>query len=550
MKEKQKEAVKDDLSGEFRPKMHLVFRVLMLLICALYLDDAGMRKSFSFTFKQPALSGTVDKVAANKKMKQTSMKDFMAGSSSRPIPETSTKFKVSSPTKPKPAWNASAGSPSKARQSVKPQSTLSTLSIALEKLAMPRPVRPNTSMGFASTSGEGKEKERAVDDGAVGRKRDGVVNLSMGGVGGRGLKRSATVGDDSFSTMVGREDKTPSSSKSAVIAEATVGHKPTSEPSTTTGSTAAPSSPPKAGNSSPTRPSVNAPSVGSSIRQSAATTTLKSNTFADRGAKVFGAHGSGSGILSGGRSGIVIGNGALGRKVSKKTSLPSVMDSPVKGGSGWNPMSEVAEDEPSVRVDDGDASMRSAAGLPTAINDEGSEMGKSREKSTVGWKQNASMRASMASQSLTQSLSGMPRTPSKGSMGPPRTPGRSASSTYPTVASGSKDGRDEEKRKVRDETVLALKSAPSALGRVRSGTDGHVGSSRSARIFAQEKIAEPEAASEVIEEKGNSVLNVLKECIIFVDVRTDGGDDAGSLFVDMLKGMGARVGELLMLILI
>ncbi|KAI0292553.1 hypothetical protein BC826DRAFT_911422, partial [Russula brevipes] len=36
-------------------------------------------------------------------------------------------------------------------------------------------------------------------------------------------------------------------------------------------------------------------------------------------------------------------------------------------------------------------------------------------------------------------------------------------------------------------------------------------------------------------------LKVLKSCTIFVDVRTDDGDDAGGLFVDMLKGLGAKI---------
>ncbi|KAG2366738.1 hypothetical protein BDR07DRAFT_1273858 [Suillus spraguei] len=40
---------------------------------------------------------------------------------------------------------------------------------------------------------------------------------------------------------------------------------------------------------------------------------------------------------------------------------------------------------------------------------------------------------------------------------------------------------------------------------------------------------------------GKSVLKVLKKCAIFVDVRTDDGDDAGGLFVDMLRGLGARI---------
>lgn len=33
----------------------------------------------------------------------------------------------------------------------------------------------------------------------------------------------------------------------------------------------------------------------------------------------------------------------------------------------------------------------------------------------------------------------------------------------------------------------------------------------------------------------------LRSCVIFVDVRTAEGEDAGSLFVDMLKGLGAKI---------
>ncbi|KAF8436312.1 hypothetical protein L210DRAFT_3407692 [Boletus edulis BED1] len=38
-----------------------------------------------------------------------------------------------------------------------------------------------------------------------------------------------------------------------------------------------------------------------------------------------------------------------------------------------------------------------------------------------------------------------------------------------------------------------------------------------------------------------SSLKILKGCAIFVDVRTEQGDNAGSLFVDMLKGLGAKI---------
>jgi hypothetical protein len=34
----------------------------------------------------------------------------------------------------------------------------------------------------------------------------------------------------------------------------------------------------------------------------------------------------------------------------------------------------------------------------------------------------------------------------------------------------------------------------------------------------------------------------LRSCVIFVDVRTAQGEDAGSLFIDMLRGLGAKVG--------
>ena len=36
-------------------------------------------------------------------------------------------------------------------------------------------------------------------------------------------------------------------------------------------------------------------------------------------------------------------------------------------------------------------------------------------------------------------------------------------------------------------------------------------------------------------------LGILKSCVVFVDVRTEEGEDAGDLFVDMLKGLGAKV---------
>lgn len=45
-------------------------------------------------------------------------------------------------------------------------------------------------------------------------------------------------------------------------------------------------------------------------------------------------------------------------------------------------------------------------------------------------------------------------------------------------------------------------------------------------------------------------LDILKDCVIFVDVRTEDGEDAGSLFVDMLRGLGAKVSDSIVLSLL
>jgi len=143
--------------------------------------------------------------------------------------------------------------------------------------------------------------------------------------------------------------------------------------------------------------------------------------------------------------------------------------------------------------------------------------GKGKERQIDAWRNNASRRASLASQALSQSLSSLPKTPPrtiKGSMGPPpvpRYPGlRSASSSYPSSSSSG---------------FKKAETAPGAIGR---GTESHVSSGKN-EINGSGKKA------------GRSALKVLKECVIFVDVRTDDGDHAGSLFVDMLKGLGARI---------
>jgi len=137
----------------------------------------------------------------------------------------------------------------------------------------------------------------------------------------------------------------------------------------------------------------------------------------------------------------------------------------------------------------------------------------------------------MASQALSQSLNSLPPKQLKpkgpASMGPPATPNRrpglrSASSTYPSSTTPLISGEDQS-------NATHLKIAPDTFGKAMSGVKGHVPSFTSQENMASSSLAAPES------------LKVLEDCVIFVDVRTDTGDEAGSLFVEMLEGVGARV---------
>ncbi|EIW54553.1 uncharacterized protein TRAVEDRAFT_132867 [Trametes versicolor FP-101664 SS1] len=55
----------------------------------------------------------------------------------------------------------------------------------------------------------------------------------------------------------------------------------------------------------------------------------------------------------------------------------------------------------------------------------------------------------------------------------------------------------------------------------------------------KEREREREKEKGVLDSPG--ALAVLRGCTIFVDVRTEEGDDAGGLFVDMLRGLGAKM---------
>jgi hypothetical protein len=392
-------------------------------------------------------------------------------------------------------------------------SSLSTLSNALEKLRMPPPSRPNTSMGFNRDGLGGDDDDtfgiptRSKDDEMVGR-----VSLELGRSESV-LKRAATLGASSLKGLEVDADVSSSSKTSDMS------NKPLVQKSLAMFMSG------KAG------------TAGGS--QSAAGATVRSGMSGMR----LGLTGKGPTIFRGG----------LRRTISKKTSLPSVMASPVKGGGAdGGATDEIMQDtfqENALQDADQDAQPRGSETIAAPANNndvlklddlemQGPFKGKEKEKaSTFGF--NASRRVSMisVSHSLSQSLNSLPPPQPKihGLMGPPETPTasgragiRSSSSTYPSTSGGS-PSQQGTSAGTRSSARIA-QTAPSALMKIKGGTGGHVSSGRKG---AAEPMTEPSPVPET--------LKILNDCKIFVDVRTEDGDEAGSLFIDMLGGVGARV---------
>lgn len=262
------------------------------------------------------------------------------------------------------------------------------------------------------------------------------------------------------------------------------------------------------------------------------------------------------GPATGGRSRVV-------HRVSKQSSLPVVEGSPVKSGGGDIVMAEESEQSEAERsdrmssIDDeanaaksqdkgkGKALDTFSAGFTHTLDidtiraivrqevDEEDGDDEQGPQSPDKWKRNASRRASAASHLLSQSMSSLPRTP------PRKLPategkgkGRALSSSFPQSS-------------LQQTAPSALGRAPRVGARVSANTRG-----MSAAVAKAEAItASPDTSLEgtVISEAtppgsaSDRPLRILKECNIFVDVRTDDGDDAGGLFADMLKKLGAKV---------
>ncbi|KAF8967932.1 hypothetical protein BDZ97DRAFT_2073318 [Flammula alnicola] len=326
-----------------------------------------------------------------------------------------------------------------------PSSSLSTLSNALEKLRMPPPSRPNTSMGF---------------------------------------NRDAPGADDSF--------EAPARSKGDVTVE---------RPAFATGRL-----------------------DGASSSKSAASS---SKNLVQKPLSMFMSN----------KSGVAKPTGRLGLMGNKHSVF----------GVGGGPRRTIKENDADADADADDAGDEDGGKIFNAIIKgssatlllenllmQGPDKGKQRETSTRP--SHSSRRVSMLSRDLSQSLSALPppSSDSRGIMGPPATPpsaGRTANrstSSYPSSSSGS-PSQAGPSGATRSSARIA-KTAPGALMKIKGGTDGHVSSGRKG---AAEPSPPPNPAAEA--------LKVLKDCVIFVDVKTDDGDEAGSLFVEMLEGVGARV---------
>lgn len=335
-------------------------------------------------------------------------------------------------------------------------SSLSTLANALEKLRMPPPERPNTSMGFNRELDVDRDPEPAkcsADDSSIG----GHV------VEGTILKRTVSV--ESAESDAG-------SSGSAHTQGASSGRGPLHFEQNSSGLFS--------------REHVGSAKLysgsGSVMRGGKTTSSLQPRP------RIFGMGTFGSGRMP---------------KASRKTSLPSVMASPVKS----NGTADVVEEA------DMDCSGFDAArpSHTDPLSVPGLAVGGELEPPA---RKSPSRRVSLASQALSQSLSSLPSKQTQ-VMGPPTTPPnrrpglRSSSSSYPSS------------------TSLASRQVPNPP--VKGDVGGHVTSEKS--------VEHTTAPSNMAQES----LKILQDCVIFVDVRTDDGDEAGSLFMEMLEVVGAKI---------
>ncbi|KAJ3998701.1 hypothetical protein F5050DRAFT_1169584 [Lentinula boryana] len=184
--------------------------------------------------------------------------------------------------------------------------------------------------------------------------------------------------------------------------------------------------------------------------------------------------------------------GSRGKKASQKTTLPSVVASPVKGGGG------VSRDD-DIEMVDGDVTMFdiSMSGNRSDMNISELEVSNTSGSRGKG-KERESEDSSVMSRHngvLSQSLSALPDTtfsmPIAGSMGPPPPP------TSPPRRAG-------------------LRSSSSS--------------------YPSSTISKPQAPPKFVPES-----TVLEGCTVFVDVWMSDGQDTSSIYMDIAKDLGARI---------
>lgn len=247
--------------------------------------------------------------------------------------------------------------------------------------------------------------------------------------------------------------------------------------------------------------------------------------------------------------------GKVGDRASKKTSLPVVAGSPVKGPGGmgdldrdgWGagqhrsslslagaketggvtdeedkfvPQDAVMQDVLADLSIDRGGNIASQMVLPPSVANasNGIEIDLSTSPISADKGKHRAMPsstlnpASSALHALSESLSSLPQTPTPPK---PRTVGTRAGLRSSSAAAGKES------------------SALDGSGSVAPGGNNEVHGSGGAG-----------PRNGTVNGSGGvkkSSLKILKRCAVFVDVRTEQGDDAGSLFVDMLKGLGAKV---------
>jgi hypothetical protein len=369
---------------------------------------------------------------------------------------------------------------------------LSNLSLALEKLKAAPPSRPATTLGFnrntdsaASAIGISNNIPKAKDDSTVGL---GNGLPSSARTAATPLKRAATVGSVAGLQPNGRA---PGSTTTTMI----------------------------------TRPSILPPATGPVAKISLNSgIVVGKNSFSKPRGFVYGG----------------VGKRRPFEKVSKKSSLPVVEASPVKdsessrvvnGNPDELPLPSMGHMLPTASTSREEDNSRAVPAPPVGVEpmnlqetfighvdvpkaDGNVADGGEAELPDV-WK-DASRRASLASQFLQQTLAVLPSTPTPGSFK------STAVVRPPSSSQGTRSGL----RSGSSLDVAGCRSAPRAPS---NGPDVRAHAPHPGTTAGASSVTKPTS------------LKVLKSCTIFVDVRTDDGDDAGGLFVDMLRGLGAKV---------